>query len=184
MVLAELDSVLDSFHPNHSVTAASPSNPTSAVVKQQLTMNSSGGSSSGGSKSGKKKQCSSKAGTASSEKHNHTEPIQQQQQPAKAGVSAMGGGGTWPRTRGGPVIDQGTGTILHPQKMKKERLPLSELLNNLPKYPPDKKQGKGMVEGIHRTAEVVGRSSTRRIAQRPLTTYGVIDITEKPSAYR
>ena len=176
MVLAELDSVLDSFHPT-------PSNPTSAVVKQQLTMNSSGGSSSGGSKSGKKKQRSSKV---SSEKHNHTEPIQQPHQPAaKAGVSAMGGGGTWPRTRGGPVIDQGTGTILHPQKMKKERLPLSELLNNLPKYPPDKKQqGKGMVEGIHRTAEVVGRSSTRRIAQRPLTTYGVIDITEKPSAYR
>ena len=177
MVLAELDSVLDSFHPT-------PSNPTSAVVKQQLTMNSSGGSSSGGSKSSKKKQRSSKAGGASSEKHNHTEPLQQQPA-ARAGVSAMGGGGTWPRTRGGPVIDQGTGTILHPQKMKKERLPLSELLNNLPKYPPDKKQqGKGMVEGIHRTAEVVGRSSTRRIAQRPLTTYGVIDITEKPSAYR
>jgi len=43
------------------------------------------------------------------------------------------------RTRGGPVIEQGTGTILHPQKVKKERLPLAELLNNLPKYPPEKK---------------------------------------------
>ena len=28
-----------------------------------------------------------------------------------------------------------TGTILHPQKIKKERLPLAELLSNLPKYP-------------------------------------------------
>ena len=181
--MAELDSVLDSFHHNHGAIAA-PSNPPS--TKQQLTMNSSGGSSSGGSKSGKKKQRSSKSSASDKQgHHNHTEPIQQPPHPVKAGVSAMGGGGTWPRTRGGPVIDQGTGTILHPQKMKKERLPLSELLNNLPKYPPDKKQqGKGMVEGIHRTAEVIGRSSTRRIAQRPLTTYGVIDITEKPSAYR
>lgn len=174
MVLAELDSVLDSFHHNQSANT---------VPKQQLTMNSSGGSSSGGgSKSSKKKQRSSKLSASDKQSHhNHTEPIQPH--PVKAGVSA----GTWPRTRGGPIIDQGTGTILHPQKMKKERLPLSELLNNLPKYPPDKKQqqqGKGMVEGIHRTAEVVGRSSTRRIAQRPLTTYGVIDITEQPSTYR
>ena len=175
--MAELDSVLDSFHHNQS-EAAAPSNQSS---KQQLTMNSSGGSSSGGSKSSKKKQRSSKSSASDKQgHHNHTEPLQH---PVKAGISAMGGGGTWPRTRGGPIIDQGTGTILHPQKMKKERLPLSELLNNLPKYPPDKKQGK-MVEGIHRTAEVIGRSSTRRIAQRPLTTYGVIDITETPSAYR
>lgn len=28
-------------------------------------------------------------------------------------------GGTWPRTKGGPIIEQGTGTIIHPQKMKK-----------------------------------------------------------------
>ena len=46
-------------------------------------------------------------------------------------------GGTWPRTRGGPIIEHGTGTILHPQKQKKERLPLAELLSNLPKYPPE-----------------------------------------------
>ena len=150
-------------------------------------MNSSGGSSSGGIKSSKKKHHrSSKASAPDKQGHNHTEPLHQAPPPpGKYGVSAIGGGGTWPRTRGGPVIDQGTGTILHPQKMKKERLPLSELLNNLPKYPPDRsgaKQGKA-VEGIHRTAEVVGRSSTRRIAQRPLTTYGVIDITGKPSVY-
>ena len=43
-------------------------------------------------------------------------------------------GGTWPRARGGPVIEQGTGTILHPHKYK-ERLPLSELITNVPKYP-------------------------------------------------
>ena len=76
-------------------------------------------------------------------------------------------GGTWPRTRGGPIIEHGkfyfheiflwyyfrviisclftfflslgTGTILHPQKMKKGRLPLAELLANLPKYPPEGK---------------------------------------------
>merc|ERR1719244_714204 len=43
-------------------------------------------------------------------------------------------GGTWPRARGGPVIELSTGTILHPHKYK-ERLPLSELLSNVPKYP-------------------------------------------------
>nr|CAD7404625.1 unnamed protein product [Timema cristinae] len=44
-------------------------------------------------------------------------------------------GGTWPKARNGPVIEHGTGTILHPRKHK-ERLPLSVLLNNPPKYPP------------------------------------------------
>merc|ERR1719150_270933 len=44
-------------------------------------------------------------------------------------------GGTWPRARGGPIIEQGTGTILHPHKQYKERKPLSELLTNMPKYP-------------------------------------------------
>ena len=43
-------------------------------------------------------------------------------------------GGTWPRARGGPIIEHSTGTILHPHKYK-ERLPLSELLTNVPKYP-------------------------------------------------
>ena len=45
-------------------------------------------------------------------------------------------GGTWPRARGGPIIEHRTGTILHPHKYK-ERLPLSELLTNVPKYPLD-----------------------------------------------
>jgi len=40
-------------------------------------------------------------------------------------------GGTWPKARSGPVIENGTGTILNPHKNKK-RLPLSVLLNNLP----------------------------------------------------
>lgn len=35
--------------------------------------------------------------------------------------------------RGGPVIEHGTGTIVHPRK-NKERLPLSVLLNNSPSY--------------------------------------------------
>lgn len=43
-------------------------------------------------------------------------------------------GGTWPKARGGPIIEAGTGTILHPRK-NKERLPLSVLLTNPPNYP-------------------------------------------------
>lgn len=42
-------------------------------------------------------------------------------------------GGTWPKARGGPIIEAGTGTIVHPRK-NKERLPLSVLLNNPPDY--------------------------------------------------
>ncbi|XP_043274721.1 disks large homolog 5 isoform X4 [Venturia canescens] len=42
-------------------------------------------------------------------------------------------GGTWPKARGVPLIQNGTGTILHPRKTK-ERLPLSVLLNQPPKY--------------------------------------------------
>lgn len=42
-------------------------------------------------------------------------------------------GGTWPKARSGPVIEHGTGTILHPRK-NKERLPLSVLLNNPPSW--------------------------------------------------
>ncbi|XP_063983866.1 disks large homolog 5-like isoform X4 [Diachasmimorpha longicaudata] len=42
-------------------------------------------------------------------------------------------GGTWPKVRGGPLIQNGTGTILHPRKTK-ERLPLSVLINHPPKY--------------------------------------------------
>jgi len=39
--------------------------------------------------------------------------------------------GTWPKARSSPVIEHGTGTILHPRK-NKERWPLSILFNNLP----------------------------------------------------
>uniref|UniRef100_A0A1B6CJU0 PDZ domain-containing protein n=1 Tax=Clastoptera arizonana TaxID=38151 RepID=A0A1B6CJU0_9HEMI len=42
-------------------------------------------------------------------------------------------GGTWPKARSGPVIEHGTGTIVHPRK-NKERLPLSVLLNNTPNF--------------------------------------------------
>ncbi|XP_012221505.1 disks large homolog 5 isoform X5 [Linepithema humile] len=41
-------------------------------------------------------------------------------------------GGTWPKARGGPLIQNGTGTILHPRKSK-ERFPLSVLLHS-PRY--------------------------------------------------
>lgn len=44
-------------------------------------------------------------------------------------------GGTWPKARISPLIQNGTGTILHPRKTK-ERLPLSALLNNPTKFEP------------------------------------------------
>ncbi|XP_068081799.1 disks large homolog 5 [Anabrus simplex] len=56
-------------------------------------------------------------------------------------------GGTWPKARHGPVIEHGTGTILHPRKHK-ERVPLSVLVSNPPKYPPELPHccsGRGMV---------------------------------------
>uniref|UniRef100_A0A0A9XJ47 PDZ domain-containing protein n=1 Tax=Lygus hesperus TaxID=30085 RepID=A0A0A9XJ47_LYGHE len=40
-------------------------------------------------------------------------------------------GGTWPKARVGPLIEPGTGTIVHPKK-NKERLPLSVIMNNSP----------------------------------------------------
>ncbi|XP_012283152.1 disks large homolog 5 isoform X2 [Orussus abietinus] len=42
-------------------------------------------------------------------------------------------GDTWPKARGGPLIQNGTGTIVHPRKTK-ERLPLSVILNQPPTY--------------------------------------------------
>lgn len=63
----------------------------------------------------------SKANSSSKKKRNKEFP------------TSFRNGGTWPRTKCGPVIDYGTGTIIHPQKVKKERLPLAELLNNVPK---------------------------------------------------
>ncbi|XP_063244378.1 disks large homolog 5 isoform X2 [Bacillus rossius redtenbacheri] len=43
-------------------------------------------------------------------------------------------GGTWPKTRNGPVLEHATGTVLHPARHK-ERLPLSVLLGDPSKYP-------------------------------------------------
>ena len=65
-------------------------------------------------------------------------------------------GGTWPRARGGPVIEHSTGTILHPHKYK-ERLPLSELLSNVPKYP---------VKAAEEKPEVIYREPARSRAGR------------------
>uniref|UniRef100_A0A8D8WDJ1 Disks large homolog 5 n=1 Tax=Cacopsylla melanoneura TaxID=428564 RepID=A0A8D8WDJ1_9HEMI len=51
----------------------------------------------------------------------------------KRGKELDKNGGTWPKARSGPMIENGTGTILHPRRHK-ERLPLSVLLNNPPSY--------------------------------------------------
>lgn len=68
-------------------------------------------------------------------------------------------GGTWPRARGGPIIEHSTGTILHPHKYK-ERLPLSELLSNVPKYPLE--QGDSRLEDIKQEpASVIYREDQR-----------------------
>eukprot|EP00094_Tigriopus_californicus_P004987 TCALIF_04803-PA protein Name:"Similar to DLG5 Disks large homolog 5 (Homo sapiens)" AED:0.14 eAED:0.14 QI:159/0.90/0.87/0.96/0.90/0.93/32/0/2037 len=86
-------------------------------------------------------------------------------------------GGTWPRTRGGPVIEHGTGTILHPQKVKKERLPLAELLNNLPKYPPEATSPKKTeAEPLVAYRQDTYSHSTREPRRnRPLTTYDLLE---------
>jgi hypothetical protein len=184
VVLAELDSVLDSFHTPSGTASGGGGSGNKQQQHPATSMNSSGGSSSGGVSAGKnaKKKRSSKN---SSSEHRGSSSQQRQQQnqtepvASHAFKSPSGGGGTWPRTRGGPIIDQGTGTILHPgAKVKKERLPLSELLNNLPKYPPEKKTSKS------ERAEVISRTSTRRTTPRPMTTYGMIDTTGKESIYR
>ncbi|KAM0726796.1 Disks large-like protein 5 [Formica fusca] len=78
--IAELDSVIDSYHKK-----ASNSNNNNGVLKR-----------------------SKRRGTEKVEKN----------------------GGTWPKARGVPLIQNGTGTILHPRKSK-ERFPLSAFL---PKY--------------------------------------------------
>ena len=77
-------------------------------------------------------------------------------------ASAGFGGGTWPRTRcGGPVVEQRTGTILHPQKVKRDRLPLVELLDNVqtPKRSSVGQDDKAMGEGDG--GVVVYRSTVR-----------------------
>lgn len=59
-----------------------------------------------------------------------------QSKPKEKGMEQNGG--TWPKVRGGPIIHQGTGTILHPRKTK-VRLPLSDILpnNSVNKYQND-----------------------------------------------
>ncbi|KAL0275028.1 UNVERIFIED_CONTAM: hypothetical protein PYX00_003016 [Menopon gallinae] len=59
-----------------------------------------------------------------------------QSKPKEKGLEQNGG--TWPKVRGGPIIHQGTGTILHPRKTK-VRLPLSDILpnNSVNKYQND-----------------------------------------------
>lgn len=78
----------------------------------------------------------------------------------------------------GPVIDHGTGTILHPQKVKKERLPLAELLTGLPKYNPSPSGGSTAVTAaekekkvILRNEDVLSRSTRGSKGARPMTTY-------------
>ena len=157
-VLAELDNVL-SYHSNV--------NPNSTTPQQSSSEKKSGSS---------KKKRSSKDHNSSSSHHYHHRDSNSSS--GGSGFKLTSGGGTWPRTRGGPVIEQGTGTILHPQKMKKERLPLAELLNNLPKYPPEKPSStdqetaasnkivyRDRDNNLNRSA----RESSRRT--RPLTTY-------------
>ena len=109
LALAELDSVINSYH-----SSSSGGGPKSSGEKSKRSRRNKDGHSRGGG----------------------------------SGVDSVGGnsfknGGTWPRTRGGPIIDYGTGTILHPQKHKKERLPLKELLSNLPNYPPESNTSQG-----------------------------------------
>ena len=72
------------------------------------------------------------------------------------------------------MIDHGTGTILHPQKVKKERLPLAELLTGLPKYSSGSAAAAAAAEKekkvILRNEDVLSRS-TRNARGRPMTTY-------------
>ena len=70
-------------------------------------------------------------------------------------------GGTWPRARGGPVIEQGTGTILHPHKQYKERKPLSELLTNMPKYPMGQAVEQAQDKNKDETPSVIYRDESR-----------------------
>lgn len=74
-------------------------------------------------------------------------------------------GGTWPKCRSGPVIEHGTGTILHPRKHK-ERLPLSVLLSNPPKYPP---------EGFHNRTEKENNQNQQRDREIPFSAFKSLD---------
>ena len=106
LALAELDSVINSYHSSSSGGGAKSNGEKAKRSKRNKEGHSRGGGAGG-----------SAADSMSG--------------------NSFKSGGTWPRTRGGPIIDHGTGTILHPQKHKKERLPLKELLSNVPNYPPE-----------------------------------------------
>ena len=164
MALATLDSVLDNYQ----------AEPQPALQVAQQSSKSKSGAESG--KSSKKKRSKDSGNSGSSG--------------LPFGL-VHGGGGTWPRSKGGPVIDQGTGTILHPQKNKKGRLPLAELLNNMPKYPPEKKEPEPRLRndnaftrsnrehGAPREQMREHRSSSRH--PRPHTTY---DLQLDPSHFK
>lgn len=92
-------------------------------------------------------------------------------------------GGTWPRARGGPVIEHSTGTILHPHKYK-ERLPLSELLTNVPKYPLEQEEGERPPEPerppvIFRQDDRT-RHSRNKYRDHRATTYELVSYAERP----
>ena len=98
-----------------------------------------------------------------------------------SGVDPVGGnpfknGGTWPRTRGGPIIDYGTGTILHPQKHKKERLPLKELLSNLPNYPPEANASQGPKNKTDHSEKSSGQQQPHNISAPAEVVYRNEDI--------
>ena len=132
--LAELDSVLNSYH-----------------------MSTTSGSSSKGSGSSSKKK--------------------------RKDRDSFKNGGTWPRARGGPIIEHSTGTILHPHKYK-ERLPLSELLTNVPKYPVGQEEGEEPGEPEHQPvifrADDRTRHSRNKYRDHRATTYDLVSYADRP----
>jgi hypothetical protein len=92
-------------------------------------------------------------------------------------------GGTWPRARGGPVIELSTGTILHPHKYK-ERLPLSELLTNVPKYPLEQEEAERPAEPdrppVIFRAEDRTRHSRNKYRDHRATTYDLVSYASRP----
>lgn len=74
-------------------------------------------------------------------------------------------GGTWPKVRAGPVIHQGTGTVLHPKKTK-VRQPLSVVLSH---------------SGNSYQPELRIRTNRPQDTQRPVSDFGtLLSITSKP----
>ncbi|XP_058794520.1 disks large homolog 5-like isoform X2 [Phymastichus coffea] len=104
--IAKLDSVIESYHKKAS-------NGNNGVLKRSKRRGV--GANGGGTGSGI-------SGTSGVSSGSGTEKS-----------AAEKNGGTWPKARLGPLIQNGTGTVMHPRKTK-ERLPLSALLSNPPKY--------------------------------------------------